>query len=309
MSKQRVYILIGLPGAGKSTWSRNQIAKGINKNGCTIVSRDSIRQMLNGDYKYIEEQQDLITKIAAASASAILERGEDLIVDQANLSKKDRKDVTNFVVKEIGDRDDVDIFFVNFLESNIKTLVDRRLAGDAEGKDRLGYFNDRAYYCKVILKMKEKYDEILSWEDWNFILDIESNGEVVSEVSRPVEKAREPVEEIPKEELWDLTETFAKFAIPRLKAFRKYTGGCPGGIGYEKNGSKTRSERRGPDPRGQLGFEKWQGMLERMIVAFELQLSCHDWDCEVNSKEYHANWAKIAEGLNLFAKYYNGLWW
>jgi len=302
MRKQRAYILIGLPGAGKSTWSKRQIEKGSNPNGCVIVSRDAIRNMLNGDYKYIESQQSLITKIAADTAKSILDRGQDLIVDQANINTRDRKEVTDFIVREVGNREDVEIYFVSFIEQDTETLVSRRFYGDARGEDE-------QYHRDVINKLKAKYESIEDNENFDVLMTMSRRGDILDIYHNAARSKMEAVESIPREELWDLGHTLSRYILPRLKAFRDGTPGCPGGIGYEKDGTKMYSMRRGPDPKGQLCYEKWNGILDRMILAFELELSCHDWDCEVNSKEYNANWAKVEEGLNLFAKYYNGLWW
>lgn len=300
MNKQKAYILIGLPGSGKSTWSEKKM-KETNPRGIGVVSRDAIRYMINGNYKYIEEQQALITDIAAASAKAILVRGHDLIVDQINLSKDVREEVINFIKRV---ENDVEIHFIYMVTNGIDFLVQRRMQGGSRGEKE-------GYYCNVIKDMKNKFEPIGYEENWNILEDVDAEGKVVERcVKEEVDLDAETVsqEEIPLEELWNLHHTLAKYIYPRLKAFRKYHVGAPGGIGY-KEGSYRSKGRYGPKYRKNLCFKLWDEMLDKMVNAFELWLSSDDWDCEVNSNEYKKRWSKIEEGFSLFTKYFDGLWW
>ena len=55
-----VYVLIGIPGAGKSTWIDSQ---GFDTNQLSIVSMDSIREELTGDVSD-QTQNQLVAKLA-----------------------------------------------------------------------------------------------------------------------------------------------------------------------------------------------------------------------------------------------------
>lgn len=78
-------------------------------------------------------------------------------------------------------------------------------------------------------------------------------------------------------ELWNLNNTITGFILPRLKAFRDETVSYPDGM--------TRDE--------------WESILDEMIVAFEL-LEKDNCDSDFNKK--------IEHGLNIFVKYFRGLW-
>lgn len=300
MNKQRAYVLIGLPGAGKSTWTEKQMDE-LNPRGIGVVSRDAIRYMINGNYKYIEEQQSLITKIAKESAMAILHNGHDLVIDQANISRDIRDEVIVFLRGLYGL--DIEIHFVYMMESDTETLIDRRMVGDSRGYGT-------SYYRTVIEKMKRNFEPPSSDEDYDVVLYVNANGEVVDKgVKHKGEKKADVNAEIPIKELWNLHYTLAEYIYPRLKAFRETHGGAPGSFGNDKNGNPMFSMRYGPDTRKKLCFQMWDEILDKMILAFELWLSQDDWDCEFNSKEHNKRLAKIEEGFSLFAKYFNSLWW
>ena len=84
-------------------------------------------------------------------------------------------------------------------------------------------------------------------------------------------------------ETWNLDGTIAEFIIPRLKVFKTKLHGYP----------------------GDLTEESWNEIIDKMILAFELNLSNkYDWDKRASTE----NDAKIQEGLDLFAKYFRHLW-
>ena len=299
MRKQRIYLLIGLPGSGKSTWTANQIDNETNPRGIGVVSRDAIRYMINGNYKYDTSQQDLITRIAGVSAISILEAGHDLVIDQANINAEIRQEVTEFI-RGVTDREDVEIWFVYFQINDIDILVERRMVGDCRGEYG-------RYHYNVIKKMKTNFEPPHSTEDYNVLLYIDDEGGVSDKcVKCGVDVKVE--EEIPLEELWNLHNTIAQYIYPRLKAFREKHGGAPGCFDY-KNGEPRYSEKYGPHNKRKICFKEWDKILDKMIIGFELWLSQDDWDCEYNSKEHNKRWSRIEEGMNLFIKHFNGSWW
>lgn len=80
---QRVIILKGLPGSGKSTWAR-EFVKG--KKDWVIVNRDSLRNM-RGDY-WIVQQEDLITEWEDFCVKSTILAGLNVIIDATNLNQK-----------------------------------------------------------------------------------------------------------------------------------------------------------------------------------------------------------------------------
>lgn len=100
-------------------------------------------------------------------------------------------------------------------------------------------------------------------------------------------------------ETWDLSYTIAEFIIPRLKYFKEKSCCYPG-----------TGEMNTP--------EKWDAALDKMIHAFELTLMTDDyygvWD--INTQPYKEakhlidqKQAEVDEGLQLFGKWFQALWW
>lgn len=110
---------------------------------------------------------------------------------------------------------------------------------------------------------------------------------------------------IDPKECWNLDRTIAEFVIPRLKVFKRDSD-C-----YPDYGDVDSSE-------------KWMEILDKMILGFEYILENDTWwindpryknfafDNEAN-KRYNEECVRrqkiIKEGLELFAEYFNALWW
>ena len=128
-------------------------------------------------------------------------------------------------------------------------------------------------------------------------------------------------------ECWNLDDTMAMFILPRLKLFAEHTNGYPGTDDVPT-------------------FEKWQEILNKMIYAFDHIVNEDQYREEAEKRlgidflkiyefvkqpdgssimertpaydekameAYHAEEMeirdKIAEGLELFGKYFQNLWW
>lgn len=90
-------------------------------------------------------------------------------------------------------------------------------------------------------------------------------------------------------ELWSLDSTITSFILPRLKRFKEITCGYPSDISEQE----------------------WNDKLEKMITAFEY-LENEDLGLD-DTKSGIDRWAArekvINEGLELFIKHYNSLWY
>ncbi len=89
---------------------------------------------------------------------------------------------------------------------------------------------------------------------------------------------------------WSLDDHLAKLILPRLKRFKELNiHGWPG---------------EGPDGTGPKTHEDWHAIVDEMIFAFE-------WHADDKRKYGHfdqAEYARVEEGMRLFAQYYGALW-
>lgn len=114
-------------------------------------------------------------------------------------------------------------------------------------------------------------------------------------------------------DIYSLDNTIARFVLPRLKFFKKNIIGYP------------------PD----ITYEEWKSIIDKMILAFELILDKSEpnfgelkfntektdnghwkmvedpdstFDAEAYMKWHKDRQSTIAEGLKLFAEYFQDLW-
>jgi hypothetical protein len=92
-------------------------------------------------------------------------------------------------------------------------------------------------------------------------------------------------------ETWGLNAVIAEFILPRLIRFKELNNGFPGGIDG-------------------MTMETWKSILDKMIFAFEWSLNNEDKKYDnLTEAERLANWGKYQEGMDLFSKWFNNLWW
>lgn len=148
----KIIILIGLPGAGKSTWAKK---KALEDPGVMIVNKDAIRKMLFGRYDYKNNVEPLIHSIALRAIGSCIERGYDVIVDETNLSKKNRLNICKDIhtmAEELKQR--ANIHYIEYKPS-VEHLKRRLL-------DKRGYSEGR--WIKVYNEMMEAYDPVTNEE-------------------------------------------------------------------------------------------------------------------------------------------------
>ena len=80
-------------------------------------------------------------------------------------------------------------------------------------------------------------------------------------------------------ETWNLYSVISEFTLPRLKRFKEVRCTHPSCI----------------------TDEKWEEVLDKMILSFEL--ICEDGEFD------QKNWKQVQEGMKLFQKYFFDLWW
>jgi len=108
----KMYILIGIPGCGKSTWSKENI----NEN-TVVICKDAFRSMLRIDYKYNKKYEPIVHDLQTAAIISAANNELDIIVDEVNINKAKRDKLKEIVP-------DYEIVYVVF--KNTDTL-DRRM--------------------------------------------------------------------------------------------------------------------------------------------------------------------------------------
>jgi len=71
----KLYVTVGLPASGKSTWSKNKARE--NKN-LVIINRDSFRTMLKGDYNMLPfgySMEKLVTRLERGAIVSAMDYG------------------------------------------------------------------------------------------------------------------------------------------------------------------------------------------------------------------------------------------
>ena len=84
-----LYLLVGIPGSGKSTWMRDHIG-----DNDAVISRDSIRfQLLSDEDEYFARENEVFDKFIKAIQTTIDEDYWDIYVDATHLNEKARNKV------------------------------------------------------------------------------------------------------------------------------------------------------------------------------------------------------------------------
>jgi predicted kinase len=136
-----VYLTCGLPGAGKSTWSRK---KAENDSMVVILSKDAFRNMIKGTYVFDTLYEPMINALTEGSIYHILDSGFDLIIDETNLTPEMRTkwlrvvDDTNIKVRKI-------CIWLTETQANLENRL----------RDARGY--DAAKWTEVIERMRERF--------------------------------------------------------------------------------------------------------------------------------------------------------
>jgi predicted kinase len=84
---KRIILLIGIPGAGKTT-----LAKKIEEKGYHYLNADTIREELYGDAKEQGDKEEVFG-IFFKRLEAAMKEGLDVIIDNTNLNPKQRKPI------------------------------------------------------------------------------------------------------------------------------------------------------------------------------------------------------------------------
>ena len=153
----KFYILIGNIGAGKSTYIKNNIQKGI------VISKDSIRYAIGGgNYKFNPNLEPVIHSTTIHMAHKFCEKQvSEIVLDETNVEAKNRKAWIDIAKKQ-----GYYIVAMEFPKFDKEIAVARRLTNphcqpDAE------------LWCNVWDKFNKKYQKPTLEEGFDSILQIE----------------------------------------------------------------------------------------------------------------------------------------
>lgn len=97
MNKPKAFLMVGLPGSGKSTWIKNSLPANI-----PVISRDIIRHKLgftkSVDHKAVlsKDKEDTVTEYEMGMIHNYLAQGVDIVIDDINTGKY-RKSMIQFL--------------------------------------------------------------------------------------------------------------------------------------------------------------------------------------------------------------------
>lgn len=91
-----LYIFIGIPCSGKSTYAKILLSK---KTGIVVISTDELRKELTGTYKFSQQSNNLVFTIAKERINSALSQGFDVVFDATNTNSKYRQDIIRIAKK------------------------------------------------------------------------------------------------------------------------------------------------------------------------------------------------------------------
>lgn len=120
-NRKSLYIMVGIPGSGKSTWLKNNV---INPKAA-IVSRDVIRYaLLKEEDNYFDKESLVYNRFIMTIHAALSDSNIDTVyADATHLTIRSRAKILNALKGSIA-RNNVDVFAVYF-DISFKTCMER----------------------------------------------------------------------------------------------------------------------------------------------------------------------------------------
>lgn len=125
----KVFLPVGIPGSGKSTWAKAEVAK--DPDNWVRINNDDLRSMLNGSV-WSQEYEKIITDARNYLIRDAIKRGKNVVVDNLNLNKRHFTDVCKIAKSVNADVQVIEKPFYIDLEEAIERDSKR------EGKAKVG---------------------------------------------------------------------------------------------------------------------------------------------------------------------------
>lgn len=125
MKKQKIILTRGLPASGKTSWSKDQVAKSNGK--VKRVNKDDLREMVDGGiWSKTNEQMILNARDALVTLFISNKEVETVIVDDTNFEEKHFKQMQEFAdsYKVMCNRD-ISVEYKDFLDVSLDECIER----------------------------------------------------------------------------------------------------------------------------------------------------------------------------------------
>lgn len=119
--KQKVYVMIGKIGSGKTSWARMVAETDFN---VIRVGADDIRSMIKKGYTFDLQLEPLVDRIKFGAIFQILDSGKNIVIDDCHLSKSRREELCEKIKSYFQEK--VEITYV-WMQCDDKVALSRRL--------------------------------------------------------------------------------------------------------------------------------------------------------------------------------------
>lgn len=167
-----VYVNIGFPGSGKSTYSKKFA---LDNEHVVIINRDAFRTMIKDKYTFNFRYEPFIKNATNRAIESALEYGLDIVVDETHIKKDRRKEIirvirnyeaTYGIINDKWSRTKIVYWWFAENEKNIEYRM----------KDARGY--DKSKWAMVINGMKKAFEPPEDDEGYDKIIKMNYKGEV-----------------------------------------------------------------------------------------------------------------------------------
>lgn len=141
----QVILTKGLPGSGKSTWSKNLIDKHPNK--YKRINKDDLRLMLDNS-KHSKDNENFVLQVRDAMILMAIENDKHVIIDDTNLAPKHEERIKQLI------KGKAELVIQDFTDVSLKTCIERDLKRSVSVGEKV----IRDMYKQFLLKI-ETYNE------------------------------------------------------------------------------------------------------------------------------------------------------